>query len=88
MNHEDLPGGCYTPNDWLIAQGKEPLLEGFAGFAGESENEFSPFQAAKTDKLPPFPEPCLPGPLWDMTAARAENLQTAGDMFGTNLLAA
>lgn len=47
MNHEDLPGGCYTPNDWLIAQGKEPLLEGFAGFAGESENEFSPFQAAR-----------------------------------------
>lgn len=50
MNHEDLPGGCYTPNDWLIAQGKEPLLEGFAGFAGESENEFSPFQAAKDAK--------------------------------------
>lgn len=74
-----------------MAQGKEALPDsfgGFGGFEGESENEFSPFQAAKTDKLPPFPEPCLPGPLWDMTAAMAENLQTAGDMFGTNLLAA
>lgn len=91
MTYEDIPAGCYDPEHWLMVQGKEALPEGFAGFEGfegESENEFSPFQAAKTDKLPPFPEPCLPGPLWDMTAAMAENLQTAGDVFGTNLLAA
>lgn len=25
MSYEDIPGGCYDPEHWLIAQGKEPL---------------------------------------------------------------
>lgn len=25
MSYEDIPGGCYDANHWMIAQGKEPL---------------------------------------------------------------
>lgn len=105
MNFDEAPAGCYDPEHWLIAHGKEPLpdksadsancdyadensFEGFEGVSGESENEFSPFTDPELDKLPPFPEHCLPDPLWDMLSALGENLQTAGGMFGAPLLAA
>jgi len=79
----------------MIANGLEPLSEGFVNSVnfvegGESEKTFfslDPFTPLALDKLPPFPEQCLPGPLWDMTAATAENLQVAGDMLGVNVLA-
>lgn len=94
---DEIPAGCYSPDHWLIANGGEPLPESFGDFGDfgdfgeEDENKFSPLESFKppaSDKLSPFPEQHLPMPIWDMTAAASENLQVAGDMMGTNILAA
>jgi len=45
---EDIPGGCYDPEHWLIAQGKEPLPDPLSNLVGEGLS-FSDIKAYMED---------------------------------------
>lgn len=35
MTYEDIPAGCYTPEHWLMVQGKEPFIKPWMPRKGE-----------------------------------------------------
>ena len=43
MSYEDIPGGCYTPDHWKIANGIDLQPENNSANSGNSQGRIKPY---------------------------------------------